>query len=192
MTRFWWIRHGPTHARGMVGWSDLPADLSDAAALGRLTAALPAGAVVVSSDLARAVATADAIAGSRSRLPHDPRLREIHFGAWELRLSAEIETEDPERARAFWSRPGAVRPPGGESWAEVTARIADAVTALAAAHGGRDVVVVAHFGAILAALQIATGAPPERAFAHRIDTLSLTEIAHGPGGWQVGAINHRP
>lgn len=31
MTRIFWIRHGPTHANGMVGWSDLPADLSDSA-----------------------------------------------------------------------------------------------------------------------------------------------------------------
>ena len=28
MTRFWLVRHGPTHAKTMVGWTDLPADLS--------------------------------------------------------------------------------------------------------------------------------------------------------------------
>jgi alpha-ribazole phosphatase len=36
MTRFWLVRHGPTHAKAMVGWSDLPADLSDTAALSRV------------------------------------------------------------------------------------------------------------------------------------------------------------
>ena len=32
----WWVRHGPTHRKEMVGWSDVPADLSDTAALARL------------------------------------------------------------------------------------------------------------------------------------------------------------
>ena len=65
ITRFHLVRHGPTHAKSMVGWSDLPADLSDTAALARLEAALPREAVVISSDLIRAVATADAIQGDR-------------------------------------------------------------------------------------------------------------------------------
>ncbi|MEY8841169.1 histidine phosphatase family protein, partial [Cribrihabitans sp. XS_ASV171] len=37
MTRLHFVRHGPTHAKGMVGWSDLPADLSDTALLDRLS-----------------------------------------------------------------------------------------------------------------------------------------------------------
>jgi broad specificity phosphatase PhoE len=41
MSRIWLVRHGPTHAKGMVGWTDLPADLSDGAALARLNAHLP-------------------------------------------------------------------------------------------------------------------------------------------------------
>ena len=33
MTTFWWVRHGPTHQTAFTGWRDVPADLSDAAAL---------------------------------------------------------------------------------------------------------------------------------------------------------------
>ena len=69
MSRFFWVRHGPTHAKSMVGWSDLPADLGDTAQLARLSTHLPAEALVISSDLIRASATADAIAGKRTRLP---------------------------------------------------------------------------------------------------------------------------
>ena len=58
----WWVRHGPTHAKTMVGWTDLPADLSDRAQLDRLRAYLP-DAPVVCSDLLRARQTADAVAG---------------------------------------------------------------------------------------------------------------------------------
>jgi alpha-ribazole phosphatase len=89
MSRFFWVRHGPTHARAMVGWTDLPADLSDTAQLARLSAHLPQDALVVSSDLIRAHDTATAIQGGRLRLPDDPSLREIHFGDWEM---AEFDT----------------------------------------------------------------------------------------------------
>jgi len=75
----------------MVGWSNLPADLSDTAALRRLSDHLPEQAIVVSSDLSRAADTASAIQRTRTRLPHQPLLREINFGAWELRRFAEVE-----------------------------------------------------------------------------------------------------
>lgn len=192
MTRLFWVRHGPTHAKAMVGWSDLAADLSDTAAVARLAAYLPADAVIIASDLSRAAATADALQGRRTRLPHDPDLREMHFGHWELRSYAEIEAEAPELARAFWETPGDVRPPGGESWADLTARLHRATDLLLSAHAGRDIVIVAHFGPIVAALQRAEGLSTEQALAHRIDPLSVTEIFHGGTGWQVGRINHKP
>lgn len=185
MTRFWLVRHGPTHAKTMIGWTDLPADLSDAAALHRLSAHLPR-APVISSDLARATATADAL--NRPRLPHDPALREIHFGQWEARSFAEVEAEDPARIRAFWDQPGATRPPGGESWNDLTARTWAALDRL---HGtAPDLIVVAHFGPILAGLQRAAGITPLEAFAHRIEPLSVTCLTLDPP--QVTAINHRP
>lgn len=190
MTRFWWVRHGPTHAKTMVGWSDLPADLSDHAALARLSDYLPKGALIVSSDLIRAVTTADAVQANRLRLPHDPTLREMHFGDWELRSHTQIEAETPDLIRAFWDQPGEVRPPGGESWNDINARIWAATDRLLTDHHGCDIIVVAHFGAILSALQRAENLTPEQAFSHRIDNFSVTEMNHTPNGWQIGRINH--
>lgn len=190
MTRLHLVRHGPTHAKSMVGWSDLPADLSDTAALARLSAHLPQSGIVVSSDLSRASATADAIQGSRTRLTHQPDLREINFGAWELRKFREIEAESPELIRAYWERPGDVRPPNGESWNEVCTRVSTAIDALIAAHTGRDLIIVAHFGAILTQVQRAENLDAEQAFSHRIDNLSVTELTHGAQGWSTGRINH--
>ena len=192
MTRLFLVRHGPTHAKSMVGWSDLPADLSDTAALARLSAYLPEDAHVVSSDLQRASATADAIAGSRTRLPHQPHLREINFGAWELRRYAEIEREDPQLIRAYWETPGDVRPPGGETWNEVRARVDRGIDALIAAHPGRDLVVVAHFGVILTQIQRAERLTAEQVFSHRIDNLSVTRITLTTDRWTADPINHRP
>jgi len=176
-----------------VGWSDLPADLSDQAALAHISAHLPDQAVLVSSDLSRAIATADAIQGARSRLPHDPALREMHFGTWELRAYAEIEAEDSHLIRAFWDEPGDVRPPGGESWNTLIQRVNPAIDRLVANHLGQDIIVVAHFGTILSQLQRAKDLTPYKAFGHRIEHLSVTEILFDDkNGWQVGGINRRP
>lgn len=189
VTRFYLVRHAPTHLKTMVGWTDAPADLSDRAALARLSAALPARAVVVSSDLSRAVRTADALQGARQRLPHDPALRELNFGTWENRTYAEVSEEHPELARAFLEQPGDWRIPGGEGWNDLEARVSGAVDRLAARHAGGDVVIVAHFAVILTALRRARGISAYEALAQKVDNLSLTELALGAGGWQVGRVN---
>ncbi len=192
MTRLHLVRHGPTHAKTMVGWSDLPADLSDHAAITRLHDHLPTDALVISSDLSRAADTASAIQGSRQRLPHHVDLREIHFGTWELRGFKEIEAEDPGLAFAYWDNPGDVRPPEGESWNEVRVRVDVVVDRLIADHTGRDLIIVAHFGVILTQVQRALGLDAQEAFSHRIDNLSVTEITHHGDRWSVGRINHCP
>ena len=192
MTRLYLVRHGPTHAKAFVGWSDVPADLSDQAAIDRLQAHLPEQAVVVSSDLCRAADTATAIQGSRRRLPHHRDLREINFGTWELRAFPEIEAEDPELAFAYWDHPGEVRPPKGESWNEVRARVDAAIDTLIAGHADHDLIIVAHFGVILTQVQRALGVGSQEAFAQRIDNLSVTEITREADGWSVGRINHCP
>lgn len=190
VTRLWWVRHGPTHEKAFTGWRDVQADLSDRAALARLDAHLPQGAVLVSSDLIRAVATADALAAGRTRLPHDPRLREMHFGDWDGKMWHEVAETHPDLSRAYWESPGDHAPPNGESWNDAAARIGAATDALLTAHKGRDIVVVAHFGAILTQLQRAMGCTPAQVLAQRIDNLSVTRLDIGAGVWSVAAVNH--
>jgi len=192
MTRLWWVRHGPTHEKAMVGWRDVPADLSDRAALARLDAHLPREAVLVSSDLSRAAATADVLAHGRQRLPHHPGLRELHFGEWDGRTWDDVARSQPELSFAYWDDPGDHRPPGGESWNEAAARISAATDALIHDHAGRDLVLVAHFGAILTQLQRALGCSGVKVLGHRIENLSVTRIDLGPDGWRVVTINHCP
>ncbi|MEM6587673.1 MAG: histidine phosphatase family protein [Pseudomonadota bacterium] len=190
MTRVFWVRHGPTHAKAMVGWSDIPADLTDTARIARLNAFLPTDAVVVSSDLIRATATADAIQGPRTRLPHDADLREIHFGDWEMQNFETIE--DQERLRAFWDEPGLVRAPGGDTWDEVVTRVDRGIARAMAAHPGADIIAVAHMGAILTQVQQAERISAYQAFAQKIDNLSVTELVHDSDGWRSVRINHCP
>lgn len=177
-TRLWLVRHGPTHAKALIGHTDLPADLSDSPALDRLAAALP-DAPIVSSDLARTRATADALARGRPRLPDAPGLREFHYGDWENR---PFDTFDGPLSRAFFETPGDVAPPGGESWNAVEAR---AVAALGRLTQGGDLIVVAHFGVILILWARIAGIAPAAALSQPIAPLSLTRLdwPGGPAHW---------
>ena len=190
MTTLWLVRHGPTHEKVMTGWRDVPADLSDRAALDRLAVYLPDDAVLVSSDLMRAAATADAIARDRIRLPHDPALREIDFGAWDGLHHSQVAARDPVLSRRFWEEPGDLAAPGGESWNAVTCRVGDAIDRIVATHTPAHLVVVAHMGVIMSQIPRATGETAHQAMAHRIDPLSVTDMTLTQAGWRIGRINH--
>ena len=196
MISWWWVRHGPTHARGMVGWRDLPADLSDQGALERLNALLPADAALVSSDLGRAIATADALTGpDRVRLPHARALREFDFGAWDGLEFAEIAARDPVLSRQFWENPGDIAAPGGESWNDVAARSGAWVDVLNRTPPARHIIAVAHFGTILTQLHRALAQTskqtPYQTLAQRIDNLSVTRLDFDGQRWRVREVNRR-
>jgi broad specificity phosphatase PhoE len=171
----------------------MPADLSDTARIERLKAHLPDQAILVSSDLVRARATADAVTGpAHRRLPHDPHLREMHFGVWDGMHFEEVSERDPVLSRAFWEKPGDIAAPGGESWNAVSHRVETAVRRISARHPGQHIIAVAHFGGILTQLQRALGASAYDTLAHKIDNLSVTTIEWRPEGAIVPRINHLP
>ncbi len=193
MTTWHWVRHGPTHERNFVGWRDVPADLSDSAAIARLVAHLPNTALVISSDLIRASATADAVIGpGHLRLPHDPGLRELHFGVWDGMKFADVAARDPDLSRAYWENPGDVAAPQGESWNQTASRVNAVVDRLTAAHPDTDIIAVAHFGVILTQLQRALGVSAKTVMAHKIDNLSVTRLHHEAATWRADTINHCP
>ncbi len=191
MSRLFLIRHGPTHAKAMVGWSDVPADLTDEARLRALCAHLPKDARLVSSDLIRTKATADALQGPEHlRLPDEAGLREIHFGDWEMKTAADIERSHPDTSRAFWTDPGPVAAPGGESWDEMADRVSDTLARLTAKGG--DLIVVAHFAVILSQIARAQGVPPRDVLCHKIEPLSVTTLELSTEGTTVTNINQTP
>lgn len=193
MTTWHWVRHGPTHAKSFVGWRDVPADLSDTSQIKRLRAHLPKQALILSSDLSRARKTADVIAApDHIRLPHDPHLREMHFGVWDGMHHQDVSDRDPDLSRAFWEKPGDIEAPGGESWNMTSARVHTAVDRLNAKFPDAHIIAVAHFGVILTQIQRALGHSAYEALAHKIDNYSVTEISwHGRKG-QTRRINHLP
>lgn len=193
MTVWHWVRHGPTHAKSFVGWRDVPADLSDHAQIGRLRSHLPSDAILISSDLARARDTANAIeANSHTRLPHDPLLREMHFGAWDGVHFDDVAARYPNLSRQFWEEPGAIMAPGGESWDITSARVAATVGKISTLYPDRHFIAVAHFGVILTQLQRALGVSAYDTLAHQIDNFSVTTLDWSGPQPVVQCINHLP
>lgn len=190
MTTFHLVRHGPTHEKAFVGWRDVPADLSDLDAVRRLHAGLPQTALLISSDLTRAVQTADAIADGRIRLPHDRNLREFDFGDWDGQIFSQAAETHPELSRSFWETPGDIAAPNGESWHDVAIRTARTLDRLHEDHPGADIIVVGHFGMILTQLGRAHGTDPAVTIGQKIDNLSVTTLRRHDAGWDTPRINH--
>jgi broad specificity phosphatase PhoE len=152
------VRHGQsTHnaqAR-LQGQADPPLSDAGRAEAELLRPALPAfeDDRVVTSDLQRAAQTATLLGYPGAR--RDPRFREIDVGEWEGRPLAEFPA-GPETA---W-RGGPLQAPGGESWADLQARVGNALDELIAQGG--TWLVVCHGGVVRAALSHVTGADPQR------------------------------
>jgi broad specificity phosphatase PhoE len=154
----YYIRHGETewNALGRLqGVQDVPLNakgVKQAADAGMTLAGLLArdrrdvtSVAFVSSPLGRARTTMELVRGALKLPPDDytidDRLREIGYGAWEGSTLEEAEASDPgiyaRRLADKWT----VAAPGGESYAEVQARVSDwyaqvASDTVAVAHGG--------------------------------------------------------
>ena len=192
MTRWWWIRHGPTHQKTFCGWRDVPADLSNTDHIDWLNLTLPRDAILVSSDLIRAVATADTLTQNHPRLPHSPAIREFDFGVWDGMSFQEVSARDQELSRQYWEQPGNVAAPGGESWNDAARRTTQFVDEMNAIYTGRDIIAVAHFGTILTQVQRAGGMDAYKALSYEIDNMSVTEMVWDGENWHLGAINQMP
>lgn len=145
---------------------------------------------VVSSPLGRARQTAGAVADALG-LPvvvHDG-LTETDFGSWEGLTFREAAQQYPEEHRK-WLSDTSVRPPGGESFDEVRARIVDVRDELVSTYSGRTILVVTHVTPIKTLLQLALDAGPALLYRLHLDlaSLSIAEF-YRDGGASVRLVN---
>ncbi len=173
------VRHGQTELNRtgrLQGRLDVPLSAlgeQQAAAVARGYASEPVTRVV-SSPLQRAVATATAIADALG-LPVeiDKRLVELDYGEWDGRALADI----PADAWIAWRTEPAFAPPGGETLADVTARVSSFVAEVLA---DELVIAVSHVSPIKAAVCSALQVDDRVTWRMQLDVASVTRIGRRP------------
>jgi broad specificity phosphatase PhoE len=175
------VRHGRTawnRDGRLVGRTDVALDDVGEAQAGRVGARLGPVAELRTSPLSRARVTAELLGAGVGPVVDDAFV-ELDYGSSE---GLTLDAVDP----AHWARvreDAETRWPGGESLADVQARVAVACAALFSrdGHGARrddgDVVVVSHVSPIKAAVCWALGADPTVAMRLQLDNGSITTIA---------------
>jgi broad specificity phosphatase PhoE len=174
----WLARHGQTaynHARRFQGHLPVPLDdtgREQAHALARAAAERDWGALW-SSPLERALETARIVGEAIGMQPHpDARFAETDCGDWTDRSFDEVEREDPDGFRAFITADPSFAFPGGESFAQQSARVQDGLRDVRA--GALPALVVCHRGVMRLALSHARG---EELSALEVPNASLVELA---------------
>ncbi|MFF8912800.1 bifunctional RNase H/acid phosphatase [Streptomyces sp. NPDC015032] len=138
---------------------------------------------IVSSPLRRCRETAAAVA---ARLGLEVRiedgLRETDFGAWEGLTFAEVRERYGPDLDAWLASAKAAPTGGGESFAEVTRRVAATRDRLTARYAGRTVLLVTHVTPIKTLVRLALGAPPEAMFRMELSAASVSAVAYYSDG----------
>lgn len=200
-TRLLLLRHGETEFSAQRRYSGR-AD-PELTALGHAQAAAVAAGIgtldgadqvsaVLSSPLRRARQTADPVAAALG-LPvsdHDA-LVETDFGAWDGLTFAQARERDPDVHRR-WLGDETVRPPGGESFADVAERVAALRDELVARHPSQTLLLVSHVTPIKLLLRLALDAGPSVLYRLHLDLASLSVAELYPdGGASVRLVNGR-
>ena len=182
------LRHGQTPMsvqKRYAGRSDVPLTetgvLQAAAAAKRLASA--GIGVIVTSPLLRATRTAQEVAEvTGAPVVTDEGFRETDFGAWEGLTFAEVRQRWPAEVTA-WLADSAVAPPGGESLAEVSGRVTEALHRVLAGRAQQTILIVSHVTPIKTLVAAALLAPPAALYRMHLDVAALCEIdwyADGP------------
>jgi broad specificity phosphatase PhoE len=176
------VRHGQTaHNRDgrLQGRVDLELSergLDQAARVATRYTGMPV-ARIFSSPLRRAQQTAAAIAAVVGRdVVIDERLLELDYGDWDGKPLAEI----PAEQWAAWRADPHFAPPGGESLATVTARVADFCAEQLV--GDEHVVAVSHVSPVKAAVTWALGVGEGVTFRMQLGLATISTVGARPDG----------
>ncbi|WP_129674869.1 histidine phosphatase family protein [Candidatus Chloroploca sp. Khr17] len=198
-TSIWFVRHGQTQfnlERRYQSWSNSPLTAyghrqSRAVAL-RLRR-IPFDVALVSPAERTQRTAQEILAGRRGvTVRLDQNWAESHHGHWEGLTYREVLQQFPDEARARWSAGINGRAEGGESLAEVYARVAAAWRALLHDHPGGRILVVTHATPIQLVLCECFGLAPGSHWHWRIDPGSLTSLDAYAAGVILRMVNHVP
>ena len=150
MTRVYLIRHGQTEWNRQLifrGRADISLSEEGFRQAGALAERLSEEhlAAVYCSPLIRAFATAECMANSRGLRPRQvDGLTDMDYGAWEGQQHEHIKQQYPDLYARWQAEPHSVRPPKGETLAEVRQRATSALNEIVVHQEDTTVAVVSH------------------------------------------------
>jgi alpha-ribazole phosphatase len=193
-TTIYLLRHGDSRqddVKRYIGQADLPLNGSgraQAAGWQQELAAVPMQRIF-SSDLSRSFETACIVAEGRTE-PVQPlaRLREINLGGWDGRSMDEVRLFNPFEYEKRGADMVYYRPPGGECFADVAARVIPLFEELVRGVQG-NVLIVGHAGVNKVILCHILGMPLANLFRMRQDYGCLNVIDCGRDGMRLRGMN---
>lgn len=140
---------------------------------------------VFTSPLQRCAKLAQALAPDAIR--HDARLKELHFGDWEMQAWADI----PRDVFDVWAQNYAtLSPPNGETFSELQGRGVAFLSEMQAQFPQGHIVVVTHGGMIRTLLAHTLNMPLKGLFRFTIDYGSLTQLDFCQTIPKIQFVNH--
>ncbi|ASS76469.1 hypothetical protein CIG75_16885 [Tumebacillus algifaecis] len=175
MTTLLLIRHGETDAnvqRRYIGHTDVPLNETGRQQAVRLRQTLAEHdiATIYHSPYQR---TRDTAKHLGINLQADPRLSELHFGAWEAQTYDEIA--DRAHLFAWYDDPWHLAPPGGETLQQLDSRLTDWLHEMLIVHPKQTIAAVSHGGPLRWLLA---------KYGHR-DTAMFQTLQLPPGGHAI-------
>ena len=143
------LRHGAVDGEpGLYGWNDIPVSEIGRQQMLQSTAVDLQYQQVFSSPLQRCHYFAREFC-TRHRLPLQtlPDLKEMHFGDWDGKTFAELNSQW-DALENFWQKPAEITPPNGESLSDFRDRIAQVWRDIVFSSQNTHTLVVAHAGVI--------------------------------------------
>ena len=195
MTRICLVRHGETDwnvERRIQGQTDSRLNArgrAQAQAMGRLLQDC-AWDAIISSDLMRARETAAIISNSKAgRVELREDLRERRYGVFQGLTYPDAARRYPLMYERFHQRDPNENFNGGESLAEFCQRVTTALSAIAAKHDGKTVLLIAHGGVLDIAYRMVTAMPLGAPRDFTISNAGASWIVHEASGWRMISWN---
>jgi alpha-ribazole phosphatase len=129
---------------------------------------------IYSSPLKRCSKLAETFENEKVKVQYDKRLMELNFGLWEKKYWDDIEKT--AEAKPWFDNYVDVSCPGGESYANLTQRIADFLNDLPKNNSYQKVLIVCHGGPMRAMYTTIKKLKPQDGFEMKVDYGQLIEI----------------
>lgn len=196
-TRICLIRHGETEwnvQRRIQGHTDIP--LNETGRAQALAMAFNAAhqrfQAIYSSDLARALETAKALAAREDHAVRPlPQLRERHYGLFQGLTAEEGAKLHPQAYAHYVARDLDYDFGSGESLRAFAARVGEGIDWLVRHHAGQTIAAVSHSGVLDVVYRRATGRPLHTPRDFKIPNCALNWFRFDGQGWHLEAWGDR-